>query len=132
MKQTSSQGRFVYKYYEKNRHEYEKLLQIALKQKTRDRLFVFVYLSDKLSLTSDLALELIYRFPKKIVVVAREKGDEMKISLRSRGVPVKGALEKALVGVQGFGGGHENACGATVKKPDFEKFLEQLRQNISD
>jgi hypothetical protein len=32
--------------------------------------------------------------------------------------------------VDGYGGGHEMACGACVKKPDFDKFLTIIESQI--
>ena len=55
----------------------------------------------------------------------------MKCSLRSaKNINIAIALEKALVGIEGYGGGHEQACGACVKEEDFERFLEQLEAEI--
>ena len=53
----------------------------------------------------------------------------MKCSLRG-GTPISGALEKALVGIEGYGGGHAQACGAVIKEQDWERFLEQFREEI--
>ena len=43
----------------------------------------------------------------------------------------QGVLEKALDGIEGFGGGHEHACGASVPIEDFDKFIKQLRKAIA-
>ncbi|MBW2988078.1 hypothetical protein DRJ48_01520 [Candidatus Woesearchaeota archaeon] len=132
LKQSTPQGKFIWRHYLKHWAVYEKLLREAVKHYTHHgKLFVFVYPGDKLSLTADLALELIYRYPHKIVIVAREKNGEMKISIRARGIKINKALEKALEGVEGYGGGHEYACGANVKKGDFKRFLEQFRESLN-
>ena len=39
-------------------------------------------------------------------------------------------LKNALVGIEGYGGGHEYACGASVKKEDFERFIENIKSQI--
>ncbi len=131
MNKATSQGRFIYKYYEKYLKHYNELLQKALNSYRKDdTLLVFVYPSSKISMTADLALELIYRFPDKLVIVAREKNNEMKISIRSRGIKLTKLLDRALKGVNGYGGGHEYAVGANVKKQDFKKFIKQLRMNL--
>ena len=36
-------------------------------------------------------------------------------------------LEKALVNIKGYGGGHKNACGSKVAKDDLERFLQNMR-----
>ena len=40
-------------------------------------------------------------------------------------------LENALKGVEGYGGGHEHACGAVVKAEDFSQFVKNLEKEIS-
>ena len=49
----------------------------------------------------------------------REKDDEMRMSLRSN-KKLPPIIEKALEGIEGYGGGHEYACGACVKKKNFK------------
>ena len=53
----------------------------------------------------------------------------MKCSLRAK-FPIRGALEKTLVGVEGYGGGHENACGAVIKEDSWNKFLKDFKREI--
>ncbi|MBI4141280.1 DHH family phosphoesterase, partial [Candidatus Woesearchaeota archaeon] len=90
--------------------------------------FVFTYSDDELSLTKDVANELLYRFPDKIIILGRERSGEVRCSLRSAKHNVQKMLENALVGVQGYGGGHEHACGASIKKEDFEQFVNNIRK----
>jgi len=86
-----------------------------------------------MSFTGELSNELLYRYPKKVILVAREKSGEMKCSLRtSPGLNLQKAIEKALNGVNGYGGGHEYACGSCVKFEDFDRFVEQLKDAIKD
>ncbi len=55
----------------------------------------------------------------------------MKCSIRAgKDTILTGALEKALAGVEGYGGGHEQACGAVVKKEDFEQFISNLKDEL--
>jgi len=69
-------------------------------------------------------------FTGKIVIVGREKSGEVRLSLRSMKKVLPPIIEKALVGVEGYGGGHEYACGANVKKEDFKRFIENIREQI--
>jgi len=39
-------------------------------------------------------------------------------------------LTRALIGIEGYGGGHEHACGAAIKKHDFKRFVENLRREL--
>ena len=77
--------------------------------------------------------ELMYKFPKKIIVVGRDKDDRIMMSLRSpskKGVKLPKVLEKALMGVDGYGGGHEYAVGANINKEDYDKFMKVIREEV--
>ena len=73
---------------------------------------------------------MVYLYPDKIILVAREKNEEMKCSIRSAKIVLPPLVNKALAGLNGFGGGHEHACGINVSKYNFEEFLERLRGMI--
>jgi single-stranded DNA-specific DHH superfamily exonuclease len=128
-------GKLIFKSYEKVNDDYEKLRSLALKAETKekkDRLLMFTYTEDRLSLTKDLANELLYRFPDKVILLGREKSGEVRCSLRS-GTKIKllEGLTRALIGIEGYGGGHEHACGAAIKKHDFKRFVENLRRELN-
>ncbi len=129
LKQTTPKGKLLYKKYEQVNKVYEELLKKALKVK-KDKIIVFTYSEDKLSLTKDLANELMYRFPDKIIVLGREKSGEIRCSIRSNKINLTKAVAKALIGIEGYGGGHERACGAAIKKEDFKQFLKNLEKEI--
>ena len=130
LNQETSQGKFMMKKYNMIHKEYDELMEKASKTKPRGKLFIFEYVHGKISLTKDLANELLHRFSNKIIVVAREKEDEMKISLRSKTAILPPIVEKALQSVEGYGGGHEYACGANVKKRDFERFIKAVEEEL--
>ena len=132
LNQETAQGRFIYRYYEQVNKLYEPLIKDVLKvaAKAEDKLVLFTYKDDKTSFTSDLSNEAIYRFPDKIILIAREKNEEMKCSLRSTKAVLPPLIEKALVGLEGFGGGHEHACGLNVKSYHFEEFLRRFKEMV--
>ena len=69
--------------------------------------------------------------PSARITAAIVKSGEVKCSLRSgERLNVAQALEKALVGINGYGGGHEHACGAAVPVEQFDLFIEQLEDAI--
>ncbi len=129
LKQETPAGKFIYKKYEKMKKTYDDLIGQALKakQQKNDLLYLFIYDEKYTSFTKDLANELIYRHPEKIIVVGRKKEDEIKMSIRSKKINLPEILEKALAGIEGYGGGHEYAVGANVKEHDFGRFIENLR-----
>ncbi len=127
--QRTPEGKFLYRRYEKFNAEYQKLLSEALSGIGKDKLFVFIY-DTQTSFSSDLANNILYRYPDKFIIIGREKDGEIRMSLRARDVMVLPRLKKALEGVEGYGGGHEYACGANVKKKDFDKFVESLKRQL--
>ena len=130
LEQKTSKGKYIYKKFERVKKEYDGLLDESLKKVSDDKLLIYIYDSDNMSFTGDLSNELIYRHPDKIVILGREKKGELKLSLRSTKVVLPIIVEKALLGLEGYGGGHEYACGANIKKEDFEKFIERIREQI--
>ncbi len=129
LNQESSAGRFLYKRFENINIEYVRILKLAKKNISRNKLLLFYYSDEKWSFTADLANELMQMYPKKVVLIARKKSGEMKCSLRAQ-QNIRDALEKALVGINGYGGGHESACGAVIKEENWEQFLENFRREI--
>ncbi len=131
LKQETPGGRFLYKKYHKINNIYETMLKEIKERATDDRLLVHTYASDQLSLTKDLANELLYTFKNKVIILGREKDDELRCSIRAPAdITLPDALAQALEGIQGYGGGHEHACGAGIKKHDFPKFIENLRRAL--
>lgn len=127
---SSDAGKRLVKNIEKIKKEFDKLLVNAIKSVTEDKLFIFTYVSKNYSFTSDISNELVYRFPNKFIIVGREKEGEIKMSLRSEKYKVRDILEEALEKVEGYGGGHEKACGANVAVGDFDKFTEIIKKKL--
>ncbi|MBI4438439.1 hypothetical protein HY640_00740 [Candidatus Woesearchaeota archaeon] len=129
LEQRTPEARYLYKRYSRFDSQYQSLLSQARSEISGDALFVFTY-GGQTSFSSDLANELLYLYPDKFIVIAREKNGEMRMSLRSRRLEVFPRLKRALEGISGYGGGHEYACGANVKKSDFERFIGNLRLQV--
>ena len=123
------EGRFIYGKVRKINEGYEKLLveAKAAADNSQDRKFLIFTYKGQQSFSGDLANELLFLYPDRIIVVGRQRSESLMLSFRARNVPVLPGLKKALVGVDGYGGGHDNACGGSVKKKDFEKFIEQFK-----
>ncbi len=130
LNQTSSHGKLVYKNAEKLLKEYNKTLEMAISCKTDDQFLIFIYPDKKISFTSELSNELLYRFPEKVIIVGREKGDEIKLSFRSSKYSLPEKLQNAVRNLDGHFGGHEHACGGAIKAEHFETFLKNFRSEI--
>ncbi len=126
--QTTSQGKYIYKKYVKINNRYENLKK-GLKVDD-EKLLLFMYPSSMMSFTSDLSNELLHKYPDKFIIVGRKKSGEAKLSLRSKNEKVLQIVENALEGVDGYGGGHEYACGACIKSRDFNKFVENIKRQL--
>ncbi len=129
LQQTTSQGKFVYKRFESINKRYEALLKQTKKHVTRSKILLFPYSENQWSFTADLSNELSAKYPRKVVIIARKKGGEMKCSLRAK-VNIANALEKSLVGINGYGGGHPNACGAVINENDWDRFLKNFKHEL--
>lgn len=129
--QETSSGKFLYKRFVYINKKYEALLEQAQQKVTSSKLFLFYYSEDQWSFTANLANELTALYPQKIIIIARQKSGEMKCSLRAQ-TPIAEHLQKALVGIKGYGGGHPNACGAMVKEEDWEQFLENFKKEVKE
>jgi len=126
--QTSAQGVYIYKRFQKYNKEYEKLLKSV--KVTRSKLLLFTYSDKNTAVTSDLSNELLHKYPDKFVLVGRKRNEEVKMSLRSATVKVLPILKKALKNVEGYGGGHDYACGANIKTKDFDKFVKAVKKEL--
>lgn len=130
LNQETARGKFIFKRYEKIKKMYDDLLNDAVKNVGKDKLLTFTYADNKMSFTGDLANELLYIFPDKMVLVGRKKDDEVRMSIRSKNILIPPILEKCMTGLDGYGGGHEYACGANVKENDFKEFVDRMRRNL--
>lgn len=127
--ETTPQGKLIFKRYQYIISQYKELLSKI--KVTDDKIILFTYHDSHMSFTGDVSNELLYKYPKKIIIIAREKSGEMKCSIRSAEVEISEILKTALVGINGYGGGHKHACGACIKVEDFEKFVEQFRKVLN-
>lgn len=128
--QSTEAGKKIFKRYEKTNKEYIELRDRAELSATADPILLFSYTSDEMSFTGDISNEMLYRHPDKVIIIAREKSGEMRMSIRSKDVLLPPIIEKALIGVDGHGGGHEHACGSSVKKEHFEQFINTFREEL--
>ena len=110
--------------------KYSKLVEKA-KNFARGNVLFFQYGGD-LSLSADIANELFFLYPDKVIVVAYLKGSRANVSLRWKN-DVRKITLKAIEGLDGAtGGGHEHATGAQVSIEDLPKFREKIKNLVYD
>ncbi len=129
LQQTTAPGNFLWKRFQNLNQKYEALLSAAKKKVGKGKLVQYYYTEQQWSFTANVANELAALYPDKIIIIGREKSGEMKCSLRAS-TPILEALQKALLGVQGYGGGHATACGAVIKKEDWVQFLNNFKREL--
>jgi len=131
LNQTTSQGKYIFDKFQKVNQEYQKLLKESLKKGGKQRFLIYLYKDATTSFTSDLSNELLFRYPNKFIIVGREKSGEIKLSLRSPSIKIPNLINEALQGLDGYGGGHEYACGINIKAEDFPIFLERFKKLVT-
>jgi single-stranded DNA-specific DHH superfamily exonuclease len=120
----------ILKRYEEINKKYQKLIQKA-RHFSRNKILFFQYGGD-LSLSGNLANQLIYEYPDKLIVTAFIKGDVANISLRGKGDVRKLTLE-AIKDIKGAtGGGHKNATGAKMSSESLPIFRERIEKLYSE
>ncbi|MEK6858782.1 MAG: DHH family phosphoesterase [Nanoarchaeota archaeon] len=91
---------------------------------------VFYQYSGTLSISSELANELSYRFPKQYTVVAYVNAGVCTMSIR--GTNVKKILESLLPHFESStGGGHPDAVGARIRADDIGRFREAFEKLVT-
>lgn len=106
------------------------LLEKAKREFDEKKKMLFFSYGGDMSISSDIANELSYLYPKKNIGVAYSTGPLTNISLR--GKKVRTALLNVLK--KGYenssGGGHEEAVGARIQTSDLEKFKSDLENEL--
>jgi oligoribonuclease NrnB/cAMP/cGMP phosphodiesterase (DHH superfamily) len=122
----NSKTKQILKRYNEINGSYQKLMERARKE-SKKNLIYFQY-GGNFSLSANLANQLIYEFPNKLVVVVYIKGDVANISIRGKGNIRKLTID-SISGIDGAtGGGHENATGAKMSVSDLPKFKEKIER----
>ncbi len=125
--QKTPAGEYLFEKYEKINREYRKIYESAKKEVGKGKFVVYTYVGEQ-SLSGEAANELLHFYPDKVVIIGRRRDGEVRMSLRGSGKNlILPRLKKALEGIDGYGGGHEFACGSAVKEHDFERFIENFK-----
>lgn len=131
LKQETARGKFIWKHYLNLEKKYQKIIKEGLAIKTRGKILFFNSPPDQDSFTSLVSNELSYRRPNKIIIVGRIKNERMIMSLRSNNLILPPIIHKCLDGLTGTGGGHDHACGATVRTDEFGIFMTRFKKLTS-
>jgi len=122
-------GGFLIERFKQINEKAGKLIEKAVQQAGKEKLLYFQYGGD-LSISSDIANELFYRFPDKTIAVAYIKGTKANLSIRGKS-DIKEATLKAIEGIENArGGGHKQAVGAQMNVEDLPIFIEKFEKLV--
>lgn len=124
---TSLAATYLIRKFNKINKIYQKHLSEA-KNHAEENVLVYIYDELNHSFSKELSNNLMYLFPKHTIVVGRKHNGLVKMSLRSN-KNMSEIVRKSLVGINGDGGGHIHACGAHVDINDFERFINNIKEN---
>lgn len=124
----NSQTYTMHKRFKEINKKYQLLLSKAKKQATESKLLFFKYGGD-LSISADIANELSYLYPDKIIIVAYVSG--IKVNISGRGKNVKPIILNSIKDLENAtGGGHNEAVGAKVIVDDLSVFRKRLEDEL--
>ncbi|MDP3918576.1 MAG: DHHA1 domain-containing protein [Nanoarchaeota archaeon] len=137
LNETTESGKLIYKQFIKINKAYKSLLKDALDSheelhNKNHKIFLYNYVPMDYSFSSLLSTELIFRFPDKVIIIARVKDGTTILSLRSKTIKLPDKIKRALEGLHGHGGGHDYACGTGVKSSDFPIFIQRMTDMINE
>ncbi len=118
----------ILKRYNEINLKYQELIKKA-KDNIINKIIYFQY-GGNLSLSANISNQLMFEFPKKIIIVAYIKDDIANISLRGKNVR-KLTLEAIKDIPNATGGGHKNATGAKMPSAFLPKFKEKVEELIN-
>ncbi len=120
----------ILKRYNEINLKYQQLMEKA--RELAEKKFIYFQYGGSLSLSANIANQLIYEFPDKVVIVAFINGDIANISLRGKGNIRKLTLEAIKDIESATGGGHESATGAKMSISDLPKFKENMEKLLKE
>jgi len=125
-----SNNKNIFKRYVQVRKFYDKILEKAKRVARGPKKLIFFQYGGDMSLSADIANELSYRFPGKVILVAYSKGASANISIRGS-VDVREITLKALKEIpNSSGGGHKFATGAKMSFDDLPKFKRIFEEEL--
>lgn len=132
LEHNTPRSKLIYKRFEKLHREYERYLIAARKSVGKDRLVFHEFSYMETSLLAELANQMLFEFPEKIILLTRVHNGDHKLSIRSKDYDIASAVKEAMAkGIRGNAGGHMHACGGNIKSEDFPLFLETFTDAIA-
>jgi len=128
LERKSSPSKLVYRTFTKYITKYLDLLLDGLSKVKNEKILVYTY-KERDSYSGELANELYYFNPDKFVLVGRLKDHIYRISMRYKGNALE-IFKNSSEGLECQGGGHVNACGASINEKDFDLFVRRIKKQL--
>jgi len=93
---------------------------------------IVLQIETKFNIKSDIANTLQEQYPDKLILIYENRGGKTRISLRTMrdDVNFPELIRKALYGIEGKGGGHAKAAGASILTEKFPRFIQNFKKEI--
>jgi single-stranded DNA-specific DHH superfamily exonuclease len=118
-------------HYSKIKKSYDKIISKAKSIARNSNKFIFFKYAGDLSMSSNIANELSFRFPGKVIIVAYIKGGIANLSIRGEPVDVRELTLKAISKIPGaIGGGHKYATGAKISVSELDNFRSYFEKHL--
>lgn len=128
LEQTTPQGKYLYKKQDRFTKRFHKLKEEANKE-VGEKTLIFVY-EAQTSFTKELSNEMLLEHEDKAIIIGRKSDGRIKASLRGAHIDVFSTQQKALEGLDGYGGGHKHACGMSLNEKDWETFVTRYKEQL--
>ncbi len=107
--------------------KYRRLIEKARREVADSGKIFFFHYGGDMGMSADIANNLQYLYPEKIIVVARINEGRARLSIRGKNIRAK--VVKVIENIEGAtGGGHEDAVGVQINARYLEKFEQEFRK----
>lgn len=121
--------------YRKVEEEIERVLIDAKSTINTHEPVIFYEIKSAFNIHSPVSTQLSREFPKKVIIVWEKIGNKIKVSARnqSKNIDVGKVLREAIRDIKhASAGGHEAAGGVSIRKDDWDEFVEKLKTLVKN
>lgn len=134
LSEISAEKNYPYDDFAKFRLELKSHIKKAIKLNQDKKIAIYSH-GGETSFNRQITEECLFKLPTvEVMFCSFEKKDSEMIpcSIRSKSLSIEPLVKKSLKTVQGFGGGHELACGAAISSKDFNRFRGNFTKYVEE
>ena len=105
-----------------------------VKKQEKTDLVIIEHENTSISFNRQLAEEFAYQVQDYKVILSsyqKDSKDLVSMSLRGRNFNVNELIQECMGGLDGRGGGHNEASGAIISKKDYHTFIERVKKKFN-